>query len=123
MVKGKDKGNKWELEVLRDLKKIDNMAHRSIGSGNAKDESGDIFFGPYMIECKHHKKIGATQVRRWWKKIAAESFGTDFEPLLVMKENWREPLVCYKEGDLYTFHYYKDWMRWLKDDEREVCIP
>lgn len=110
MVNSKSKGSQFELKILRQCKLVWPEAHRSIGSGSAKDESGDIFAGPFCIECKHHKHFTDGQIEGFWKKINAEAKEQGKKPLLVYKENRRKALVMFWER--INGHLWRRMMFW-----------
>ena len=93
MVKSKDKGNKFENEMFRELKQTLQECRKTLGSGSAKDESGDILSLRYCIECKHHKVIEENQINSWWKKITKEARDLNKIPVLIYKANRRPIMV------------------------------
>lgn len=118
----KQKGGSFELEVLRDLREI-LLAYRSIGSGNAKDESGDILTKCFCIECKFHKKLTDKQILTFWKKIVDEAIEQGKEPILIYKENNKEPRVMFFDkfrGTRRIEMWYSTWLDYLKENAGEV---
>lgn len=93
MVKSKQKGNAFENKILKELRTIDPMSHRTIGSGNSKDDKGDIAFRNYLIELKHHKSFTDGEIEKYWQKIKKEARAANKYPLLIYKENRRKTLV------------------------------
>jgi len=93
MVFGKSKGNKQENKIYRILKKIDTNTKKSLGSGNSKDEKGDIMFKNYLIEIKHYKQVTDGLLNKWWRKIAKEARSENRIPILIYKENRRNEVV------------------------------
>jgi hypothetical protein len=91
----KAKGNSFESVVMREMRKLFPQSHRSMGSGcsNDKDDKGDVVAGPYMIECKFHKSFTQKELQGYWLKINREAQAAQKEPLLVYKENNKEPMV------------------------------
>lgn len=112
---GKDKGNRFELKMLRMLRKIWPDLHRTIGSGSAKDESGDAISDtcPYMFEFKHHKRLSERQIHTFFDKIEKQTKtinkqnGKNRKPVLIYKENNR-PIMVMVEG--YTIYFLTDWI-------------
>lgn len=97
MVQSKSKGNQFENKILKQLKEIDPMAHKTLGSGNTKDDQGDIAFFNNLVECKHHKNISKSQIDNWWIKIVSEAdeHRHNKHPLLVFKENHKPAMVMF----------------------------
>jgi Holliday junction resolvase len=119
----KAKGGQFELKVLRDLRQILDTAYRSIGSGNAGDESGDILTRCFCIECKFHKTLSDGQINKFWDKIVEEATEQDKEPILIYKENRREPRVMF--FDVYRntqriIMLYDEWLDYLREKYGET---
>jgi hypothetical protein len=109
--------------VLRECRTIHPMSHKTIGSGNAADDQGDIAFGTeFLIECKFHKKLTRKQVQTFFMKIEDEAERRSRIPLLVFKENNRDAMVMFRTNllghvdDRLALMYWDDFL----DAEREA---
>ena len=91
----KAKGNLAENNMLRLFRTILPDSYKTLGSGNAKDDKGDIIFGPFCDECKHHKSFSKSEIDKYWVKIVEEAKSHKKEPLLVCKENNKEAVVYF----------------------------
>lgn len=117
----KAKGNAAENRVFRDLREIVS-AYKSIGSGNGLD-SGDILTNCFCIEVKHHKKLTDAQILKFWLKIVKEAEENKREPLLIYKENNKEPRVMFFDkfrGTRRIEMWYSTWLNYLKENAGEV---
>lgn len=125
VVRGKHKGNMYENKVFRDLKKIDDETTRkTIGSGSAKDEGGDIIFKNYIIDTKHCKRMSKTELNAALDKIyidAKKFLSKSFEPVLIYKEgsknSRRDAIVMYDlaRGNVRVMEFYDDWYVRMKE--------
>lgn len=119
----KQKGNKMENEVFRDIRNIMDC-YKSIGSGNGLD-SGDLLTNCFCIEIKHHKTLTDGQINNFWVKIVDEAAENNKEPILIYKENRREPLVMFFDqyrGFRRIIMKYGDWLDYLRSNaEGEDC--
>ena len=112
MVNGKDKGNFFELKMLRRIRaELDPDAYSPRGSGNSKDDKGDICTREYCFEMKHHRVIRPLMISRWWDKLVAEADQMSKVPVLVYKENFRPEMVCVEDCGVKVFYYLDDWLK------------
>jgi len=121
--KPKAKGNKFENDVLRQCRVIHPASYKTLGSGNSKDDKGDIVFKNYLIECKHMKDFTDGQLKGFFKKVSAEAMqrlidrGGDIKegltPLLVFKKNQRRPQVMFTFTNPHPIFMY--WDEFLED--------
>jgi len=93
VVNSKNKGSLWENKLLKQLKNIDSMSHKTLGSGNSSDDKGDIACLHFLIEAKHHKTLSKGLLDKFWEKICKEADNIEKTPLLVYKENNKPPMV------------------------------
>lgn len=110
MVIGKQKGNSFEGKIWKDLKKIFEYSHRTIGSGTVKEDKGDINFREYLVECKHYKKVTQTMIDDWWKKICSESKKENKYPLLIYRENYQPVKVVCTIDNVRVTIIYEEWL-------------
>jgi hypothetical protein len=107
----KSKGNLFENEVYRQLKKYG--ARKTIGSGSAKDESGDIEFKNYIIDTKHRKDFSFTILKEMLDKHTEKVrkvYGDSSIPVIVFKKNYWKPIVAfYSKGSMIVM-LYEDWV-------------
>lgn len=122
--KPKAKGNKFENDVLRQCRAIDRMSYKTLGSGNAKDDKGDIVFKNYLIECKHEKDFTDGKLAKYFKKVSEEAFDRSKEsffgckPLLVFKTNRRRPMVMFTFTNSHPiFMYWDDFLEHIVNEE------
>lgn len=118
MVEGKKKGSSFENKILKQLRELDCLAaHKTLGSGNTADDKGDLVFPPYLIECKHHKRLTKNTLMKFWEKICEEAEGQGLRPLLVYKENFRETMVMTDlgYGDAVFMQFWDDFYSDLKE--------
>lgn len=124
MVNGKNKGSLWENTLLKQVKEIDPMAHKTLGSGNSADDKGDIAFLHFLIEAKHHKSLTKKQIDDFWKKICKEADNHKGykEPLLVYKENRKAPMVMFRMGKpKYGVRHLMFWEEFYAQLEEAHC--
>ena len=124
----KAKGNAWENKLLREVRGIDGMAHKTVGSGNSKDDKGDIAFLDYLVEAKHHKRFTDKELEGYWTKINIEAEREHKIPLLVYKQNNREPKVMYwsevrgADGAIDFFRVMMYWREYLYRLRKELGV-
>ena len=114
--KPKAKGNKFENEVLRQCRAIYPGSYKTLGSGNAKDDKGDLVFGKYLIECKHMKDFTDGDLSRFFAKVKSEADGRlefGWIPLVVFKKNRRRPMVMFTFTNPHPLFMY--WDDFLED--------
>jgi len=92
---GKRKGGIFENKIYDDIRAKDVWVRKNKGSGNTKDNAGDLETKEYLIECKHYKKITQKNLLEWAKKIEGEAQRIDKVPLLICKENNKDIVVYY----------------------------
>jgi len=114
--KPKAKGSKYETIILLRLREIDPKAFRTMGSGNSKNDLGDIQFRNYIIEAKHYRTISFGQLfgkNGWWSKICVEGILTNKIPLLVYRQNNQPDMLITKStlGDFPVFYLFSDWLK------------
>jgi hypothetical protein len=122
MVVGKQKGNSFENKIYRELKQIWPTTKKTLGSGSAKDEGGDIVAGPFLIDTKHIASVSKNQLYDMLDKIYSdkEKFSKDDKdfhgliPILLYKiggRHRRDPtMVMYDLPDgRRILQYYYDW--------------
>ncbi len=111
----KDKGNRFELKMLRKLREIWPDLHRTIGSGSAKDESADAKSNtcPYLFEFKHHKRLSKKQLHDFFDKVCDEAKEHKKVPVLIYKENNR-PIIVVTEDMLWFLKmlFFDDWFEY-----------
>ena len=123
----KNKGNRAEIKWYRDLKALNIPVVRSLGSGSSYDEKADLYTPNYIIECKHYKKLTPGQITSFWTKVCQESNIMKKFPVLLYKENFRNPRVLMFapqpliEG-VPDSHYkitmdYKDFLHFMNHSE------
>lgn len=92
---GKRKGGVFENRILDNLRKefgYDSV-HKTKGSGNTKDDKGDlVFMRKYLIECKHYKKLSWRDLDNFWIKIRDEAKHMNKVPIIIYREN-RQPIM------------------------------
>jgi hypothetical protein len=118
MVNGKHKGSAFENKVLKEIREVVEIAYKSLGSGNTKDEKGDIITRCFMIECKHHRTFTDRELDKYWVKLTKEAAVEKKEPILIFKENRREALVMFYDHYRLTYKAmmrYTDWLAYLKE--------
>jgi len=98
--KGKHKGNRWENLLYDTLRKKNVFVRKSKGSGNAEDNKGDLETNNLLIECKHYKKVTDKMIVKWMQKIYNEAMPLEKYPLLIVKENYKEPRVYYYDKNM-----------------------
>ena len=123
MVHSKHKGNAFENKILEDLREKFgyNSCHKTLGSGNSKDDKGDlVFLGKYLIECKHHKELRWKKLSEIWSKIKRESTNMriEAEPIVIYREN-RQPIMVmslfnYNGKKLRAITSYNLWKQSIK---------
>jgi Holliday junction resolvase len=110
----KAKGGSFENVILRQLRKVYPDAYKTIGSGNASDDKGDIIFKHYCIECKHHCDFTDGIIDKFWEKIIKEAETHNKQPALVYKTNRRKPLVMFnnyvKGRPIRVMMYFDEWL-------------
>jgi len=109
MVQSKAKGNLWENDLLRQLRVVDPMSHKTLGSGNSKDDKGDLACLHFLIEAKHHKSLTKKQIDAFWEKICAEAKPLSKSPLLIFKENNKAPIVMMMMQGTTGVRYMMYW--------------
>jgi len=117
MVHSKNKGNLFENKTLKELKVIDGMSHKTLGSGNSKDDKGDLACLHFLIECKHQKTLSKGSLDKFWIKIVNEAVNIDKTPLLVYKENNKPTMVRFFCGKTHITHmmYWQEFYDLLKE--------
>jgi len=103
----KAKGNRFENQVYDEIRKLGYWVRKNKGSGNAEDNKGDLETYNLLIECKHHKKATPKLILNWMNKIYREAIAVDKYPILIVKENYKAPLVYFinTNGDLEDIGY------------------
>ena len=114
MVMSKAKGNLFENDLMKQCRTVNKDSYRTIGSGNSSDDKGDIIFGDYMIEAKHHKDFTDAELEGYFKKVEKEAQDFGKIPLVVFKVNRRKAKVMFKLSDGRFA-----WMNWSDFLERE----
>lgn len=123
MINGKRKGNSFERLIYKELRLKDKETKRTLGSGSS-DETGDILYGKYAIECKHLKKITWYILEKFHQKLDKELHTKVIDgeltrriPVIIFREN-REPIKVYMEQvvegtalKLKMVMLYDDWKR------------
>lgn len=96
LVNSKHKGNANELRIYRLLRDSGVECKCIRGSGNLRDESGDILAKDsrgvkWLVECKHFNNATAKPsiVEQWWQGIVKAAILMDCRPALQMRENRR----------------------------------
>jgi hypothetical protein len=122
--KPKAKGNKFENDVLRQCRKIAPESYKTLGSGNSKDDKGDIVFKNWLIECKHMKDLTDGDLCKFFAKVSHEaSQREDFHPLLVFKKNRRRTMVMFRflniEDAHPAFMYWDDFLEHIEGIQNE----
>lgn len=111
MVNSKQKGSKWECEILKVCREIEPDSYRSVGSGGVVYDKGDLIFGQYMIEAKHHKDLTDSQIENFFLKVEKEAEARGKIALLVFKINRRKPKVMFRLSDSrYCFMYWEQFL-------------
>lgn len=118
MVSSKGKGNRYENIILKQLKVLEPMTHKTLGSGNSKDDKGDIRFPGLLIEVKHHKKFSKGLLDKFWVKIVEEAKAEGIEPLLLYKENFKPAMVMFYADKEHTVRHMMYWDEYYKLLER-----
>jgi Holliday junction resolvase len=107
----KAKGNLFENDILRTLRTIHPDTYKTLGSGNSKDDKGDIIFQQYCIECKHHKDFSDGLIDSFWEKIIEEAKTHNKQPALIYKTNRRRPIVMLLNEFGYRYMmYFDEWL-------------
>ena len=108
---GKHKGNRYENKIYDELRKRNVFVRKSKGSGNAEDNKGDLETNNLLIECKHYKKVTDKLIVKWMQKIYNEAIPIGKYPLLIVKENYKEPRVYYYNKDMeISYLTYQFWL-------------
>lgn len=109
--RSKRKGNSFENKILRELRKIHPDTYKALGSGNAKDDKGDIIFGRYLIECKHHKRFSRNELQKYFEKVDREADSAEKIAVLVFKENRRDTMVLtWGDRQEQVMYYFDNWL-------------
>ena len=113
----KQKGNKFETKIMKDLRKIFKYTYRVIGSG-AGENKGDVMFKNYLIECKHYRKLTHSQIIKFWNDIAIEAAGENKQPILIWKENYIPEKVMFLLNDKYLVTMlYNEWKKYVMENK------
>ncbi len=92
----KDKGTRFEYEVLYQLQKIDPNARKQVMSGAVFGLEGDIRSKlPFTFELKHHEKI---RLYEFWGQAVRQS-SVRKPPVLIVKSNHKPTLVSMELQD------------------------
>ena len=116
--KSKIKGNRFENEVLRILRNNGFESFKTIGSGNSKDEFGDIIIKlddntRVILELKRYKKISRKQLENFYEKLQRQVYeyynitGFSVFGYLVFKEDYRDIMVFDGECFFYIDNFFK----------------
>ena len=111
--KPKQKGNKFETEVMHKLRELEPAVARTSGSGSSYRDKGDLInFRNYLIEAKHHKTVTWGKIMRWWHKIKKEAKTMNKTPLLIYKQNYQPTMVVENIFDNKHIHIvpFDDWL-------------
>jgi len=116
MVVGIHKGSAFELKIYKNLREL-GECKRTIGSGSS-DETADIHFKNYSIECKHLKEVRWKNLTQFWNKLNKDIGMKKEEPIIVFRQN-REPIMVmcrmnYKGKNIRAITSYNIWKQIVK---------
>ncbi len=129
MVKGKNKGNSFEIKIYKELRNL-GECKRTIGSGSS-DESGDILFKGYCIECKHLKVVSWSMITKFWNKLKIQveqynklssgdenTISYDIKPVIIFRQN-NSPIMVMTIGimegkDVRCITSYNIWKQLIR---------
>lgn len=109
---GKHKGSRFENHVYDDIRHLGYWVKKTKGSGNTVEDSGDLETFNILIECKHYAKVTPALLKKWFWKIRNEAINRDKFPLLIVKENYKKPVVYYINSPLSTEMLSVDYEYW-----------
>lgn len=107
-INSRDKGANFERSVARMFREYGYEAHRTAqhkgNTGDAADVEGD-YYGIH-IEAKAYKRIA---VYSWIKQAIrdAKAEGKGNKPVVIMKQNYSEPLVLMRFDD--WIELFREW--------------
>lgn len=108
----KAKGSKFECELLKQCREVNPDTFRTTGSGAVDYDQGDLIFGPYLIEAKHHKDFTDGLLEKFFLKAEEEATNRGKIPLLVFKKNRRKTQVMFRNKTYnYMFVYWDDFLK------------
>jgi hypothetical protein len=90
--KSKSKGNNFENGMYKELREIIPDIKLTIGSGNSESDA-DLISDDYIFELKRYKRITATQMLDFWRKVKREGGKHNRRPFLLFKEDYRETKI------------------------------
>lgn len=107
-INSREKGANFERYVSRMFREYGYEAHRTAqhkgNTGNAADVEGN-YYGLHL-ECKSYKRIA---VYDWMQQAIhdAKAEGKGNKPIVIMKENYGDPLVLMRFPDFMEM--YTEW--------------
>lgn len=118
--RSKSKGNAFENKTLKRLRKIVPFIAKTLGSGNSEEDADLQHFGPFMIECKHWKKITDADIAGWWKELVPQAIAKKKCPVLIYKQNYVVEKV--KTFVIAEPYFDEKFAPWLSDEKGTIAV-
>lgn len=117
----KRKGSNFENHIMKELREIVPFVGKTLGSGSSEDNADIDHFGPFLIECKHHRTISEAELVRWWKKIVGQAEPVCKIPVIIYKEN-HQPIRVRMIAVIMNTVDIGDYKTWMNGEPGRLVI-